>query len=341
VHGNLARCCAVLALCLAACGDSSGSKAGDGGTDASTNPNGPRPNVRDRDAATGSDVLRTCSRFEPNSCGAGERCAVALRALPDQAVFEILEICVEDGGRGLGDPCDQFDGFGVAYETPGLTDEVYVDPCGEGLYCAADLDARGGLFTCQRACESGLYAPEPAGACDDLQFCSGPGAREEVCTDSDQCDPSDPDSCGEGQGCFLWRDGEQLFTICVMAPDPETMPAEGEPCLDTDGVRYINACGPGLQCWGPAHLSPAEWSERDLVCRRSCNVDLAGDGDNDAGADTSDDDAGTDTAMDGGVDAGGGAKIRPGTCAPGQRCAPLSESSLAVGPLPDGSGLCE
>jgi len=352
VHNNVARICGVLILCLAACGDSS-SDPSDAGSDAGMDK--PKPTARGRDAAPPlDDPTPECDRFEPNSCAAGQRCAVALRTLPDQSAFTILSVCIEDdGGRGLGDPCDPFGGFGLPYDAPGLTDEIYVDPCGEGLYCSDDPDVRGGLTSCQPACATGLYDPIPGGDCSELQFCAGPGPLEEVCTDSDQCNPSDSNSCGADNGCYLWRESSNLFSICVSNPDSDNMPGEGEACLDASGTRFINACGPGLQCWGPARLAPSEWTARDLLCRRSCSVDAPVLMDDDAGvvptdAATADDDAGADPApaMDGGTDAGSDAGSDAsvptgGSCRAGERCVALSESMLGVAALPEGSGLCE
>jgi hypothetical protein len=278
-------------LALCACGDDDVGDAGDSGPDAGTSGRsgtGGRGMIPRSDAqVTGGDPVPDCDRFDPQSCAAGQQCRVVVRRPPGADGFMIYGGCVEGvEGRALGQPCDQFGGAFHPYEAPGLEDEVYVDPCAPGLFCAPDPKVRN-LSTCQTACEleSNVACSSPS------QYCvtTGQGTQlEEVCIDSDGCDPNDPGSCAAGESCFLHINdtGDALQTVCLPL---STMPvADGEPCT------AYNSCNPGSSCWGPTRVPPSRWQDTDLICRRTCSTALppgGGDGDDAGGA--SDEDGGT------------------------------------------------
>ena len=274
-----------------------------------------------RDAAIGGeDPIPDCSRGDTKPCAAGQRCAVLIRRAPDATDFTIAEGCVAAGAtRGLGDPCAPFGGLDQPYRVPGLTDEVHVDQCGDGLFCASSVAVRG-LNTCQPACAaqsvSGYDAPcEGAG-----EYCSGTGAFQQVCRKSDGCNPADPTSCGAGRGCYLrvGDDGMSVLSVCFPAPD---MPvADGETCIDAmTGTYYINACNPGSSCWGPVRRPPTAWAIADYLCRRACDPGAG------SGTDAGDDDAGV-----------GGS-----SCRGGQECVDFSESGLDISNVHGDFGACE
>jgi hypothetical protein len=190
-------------LLLASCGDDDAADSGspnDGGMDAGDDGGFVRPRL---DAQVGTDPVPECNRFEPNPCAAGERCQVVIRRAAGEEQFLIYTGCVDDGvTRSEGDPCDPWGGGYVPYRADGLDDELYPDPCDQGLFCAPDPDVRGN-FSCQRACESGRFEGQVGVACgSEGQFCSGPGPYEEICRESDTCDPTSPAGCGPGVGCY-------------------------------------------------------------------------------------------------------------------------------------------
>lgn len=243
-----------------------------------------------------------------------------MRRAPDQTDFTISEGCVDDGvTRALGDPCSPFGGLAEPYQTPGLTDEVHVDACGDGLFCAADLKVRG-LNTCQPACRTATVSGYDAPCNADAEYCSGSGAFQQVCRRSDGCNPADPQSCGRGRGCYLrvGDDGQSVLSVCFPVPD---MPvADGESCIDAmTGTYYINACKAGASCWGPVRKPPTSWVTTDYLCRRACDP-AAG-----SGADAGDEDAG----------AGGD------SCAAGDECVDFSGSGLDISSISGDFGHCE
>jgi hypothetical protein len=293
--------------------------------DAATDAAAPPPPVDmlpRRDAQVGGeDVVPECQRTDPASCATGERCAVVIRRPPEATDYTIYEGCVEAGGeRGLGDPCAPFGGLVEPYRAAGLTDVVYADPCGDGLFCAPDFEVRG-LNTCQRACAS----PSVTGytvACEGAgEYCGGNQPFQQVCRTSDGCDPSDPMSCGPGRGCYL-RLGDDIETVISLCfPEPDMPVADGESCIDeATGTYYINACSPGASCWGPVRKPPIRWANEDYLCRRACDPTLAS-----AGADAGDDDAGT--AADG--------------CVGSRECVDFAASGLDISNIRAEFGHCE
>lgn len=310
-------------LLLTSCGDDDADEVGDGGAgDGSIDGGGGddgfvRPR---RDAQIGTDPVPECDRFDPLACGAGQHCQVVIRRAAGEQQFLIYAGCVEDGDtRGEGDPCDPWGGGFVPYRADGLDDELYADPCESGLFCAADPDVRG-HFTCQRACESGRFEGQLGLACgSDEQYCTGPGPYEEVCRNSDDCDPTSPSGCGPGVGCYLRLNdtGTGVLTVCL--PTVEVPVTDGAAC------QFLNDCQPGSSCWGPARVPPTRWAAEDLQCRRSCN----------AGADGSD--AGIDVAT---VDEDGGVSGRGG-CRGGSECIAFEGSGLELSTVSASLGQCE
>lgn len=315
-----------LTLLLLACGDDDAlapdASAGDGDTDGADDA-GPGT-VGDRGDAPPSgqvELIPDCDRFSPLACTAGRECQLLVRRDVQTEQVVIYPGCVEPAARlrTEGDPCEAWGGFESPYELPGLRDEVYVDPCEPGLYCAPDLRTRG-LSRCQRACSSGRTA-EGYSPCGGGSYCWAPGESEqeilfqEVCYRSDDCDPADPAACGPDQGCFLRfndsRDG--ALSICLpLPPDPL---ADGEVC------GAVNDCQPGSSCWGPPGLPPDQWDQADYRCRRACGSPRPARDD------------------DGGAGDVGGDPV--GACPDGSTCAELTPSGVHADQISVDFGLCE
>ncbi len=311
---------------LVGCGTDDGvGRPPDAGTDAGSNGK-PVDMLPRRDAAVDvTDPVTDCVRNDPNACADGQRCEVIIRRAPDVADYTIQEACVTTGGvpsaRGLGDPCDPFGGLGVPYEAPGLTDIVYIDPCGDGLFCAPDLVVRG-LNTCQPACASAAITGYNVACGGEGEYCSGSGVLQQVCRKSDGCNPADPTSCGPGRGCYLRFSDDIASVLSICFPAPDEPVADGEGCIDeATGTYFINACNPGASCWGPVRSAPATWQTTDYLCRRACDPDAIG-----SGADAGDEDAGA------GSSAG---------CRGGQECADFSVSGLGTQTIDADFGHCE
>jgi hypothetical protein len=314
---------AFAALCLVACGDDTTLTKRDAGMlDASVQRDAGKDAggfIRRVDASTNvSDAVPMCNRFDPTPCGAGQECRLVIsRAAGSDpsASFLIYPGCVEGlSSRPLGAPCTPFDGQAHPYMAKGVTDEIYVDPCAPGLYCAADFNVRD-HYTCQRSCEppssqSNGYACPVTQACEQV----GSTLLQFVCHDSDHCDPSDPTSCAAGLGCFLRLNdtGTNVLSSCLPLSDASV--PDGQPC------QYLNDCNRGSSCWGPTRLRPEQWT--DTICRRSCDVAISGGEASDAGVDD-----------DGGI-AGNGCHIT-------ESCIPVSESKLDVSGVVPAPGLCE
>lgn len=298
-----------VSLGLGACGDDdTAPDGGDAGAkDAGADDGGdhfiPRP---DAQVSTGGDPVPECDRFDPLACGAGQTCRLVIRRPPGSGMnFQIYPGCVENvDALAEGEPCERFGGLWQTYEAPNLEDEVYIDPCAPGFYCAPDAKVRH-HYSCQPACEPEVNV----GCADKTQYCSRDNPMdtelEQYCHHADACDPRDPNSCGEGNGCYLHLNdtGDAALTVCLAVPD---MPiADGEAC------SHYNDCIAGSSCWGPTRVPPSRWQMADLVCRRSCESGLPAE-DSDAGAD--------DT--DGGTSPSGG--MCPGT----DRCIDFNGSGL-------------
>lgn len=267
------------------------------------------------DASAAGDPIPMCDRFDQFGCGAGQKCAIVIRRAPGDEGFGVYNGCVDVfKERGEGAPCIQ---WSVAYSAPGLADEVFLDPCEQGLLCAADT-AVPGLFTCQQSCQSGRQGL-PSHLCGEAgQYCSTAEGNPylEWCVQSAGCDPTDVDACGEGQGCFLRPDDQSDAALSECYPTFEPTVPDGELC------QFINDCDPGSLCWGPVRVPPARWdSAEDVRCRPTCVP--SGD-DSDGGAD----DAGVDPDD-------------PSACPLGQTCIPFGESGLELGTIKANFGQCE
>lgn len=316
-----ACCCLLVVLSSAACGDDDDTTPDDGGVDATTGSGG-TGGIRVRDGGgggdpiTGDDPIPECDRFDPLACRPGQDCTVVIRRAPTETSFLIYTGCIDrDVARGMNAPCDPWGGFAKPYEAPGLGDEVYVDPCEPGLFCAADPNHRN-ASSCQQACESGRFQGQRGAFCGgNDKYCTGPGFYEEVCRTADGCDPADPDSCGDASGCYLRFNDTSEGVLAVCLPTVE------EPLADGTACQFLNDCMPGSSCWGPARFPPGRWTEADLRCRRSCA--LAG------------------VAGDAGTDDDGGVSADPmSSCGSGQVCRDFSEAGLDTSTLP-GIGQCE
>jgi hypothetical protein len=275
---------ALFALLLGGCGDDDGGDAGTG--DAATDGGGDDDDLRPRrDGSMGSDPVPECDRFDPLACGAGQRCQLVIRRAAGEMQFLIYPGCVEESGaRSEGTSCDPWGGLFLPYRAEGLVDELYADPCEQGLYCAPDSAVRG--FTCQRSCQSGFYEGFGQVSCPADAYCIGPeGAPfEEACVSGDRCDPTDRNGCAPGFGCYLRLNDTATGALSVCLPTLDPPLADGEVC------QTYRDCRAGSSCWGSARVPPTQWVQADLRCRRSCTVgEPLPDVDIDAGADDGED----------------------------------------------------
>jgi hypothetical protein len=302
-----------LALLGVACGDDDAPATDAGAKDAASSDSGPS-HIPRRDAAVSTtDAIPVCDRSDPLGCGPGQVCDLVIRRAPSETQFTVYTGCVEARReRAAGDPCDPDLTSGAPYSAPGLTDEVYTDPCAAGLICAPDRAVRGGA-TCQPVCSSGqLLGDTPLACQSSTAVCLLGGQFVEFCRESERCDVEKQTGCRGGEGCYLrpGNDGKSLLAVCRALP---AMPvANGQPCTG------FYACNPGSLCLGPVHLPPSRWQQTDLRCRPACGNSGA---DQDAGAD------------DAGVGDG---------CKAGAQCTPFSESGLNLSSIPKPPyGQCE
>ena len=293
--------------CASACGDDDAPVPNDAGDDAGGSGRAGTGGgiIGRRDAQVTRDPVPECDPTEPVACPAGQRCQAVVRRAPGEDQFTLTTGCVEDkGGRAKGAPCDPWGGGLAPYRAEGLEDELYVDPCDDGLFCAPNPEVRGS-FSCQQGC--------PLGTCNsDDQQCVGANAIEAVCRAIDDCDPLSGSGCGTGMTCYLALDANGTRVLPSCQPTPETPKADGVAC------ELIGDCLAGSSCWGPPRLPPARWTLETLLCRPTCNT-MA-------------------TAVDGDMDAG---ELAPGTCADGTMCRGLAASGLEVDLLAAGIGECE
>jgi len=298
-------------LLLCACGDDDAAMASDAGEKDASPRAGTGGTIRRPDAqVTARDPVTDCDPTEPVPCAAGQTCRPVIRRAAGEELFSLLFGCVEDsGGRARGAPCNPWGGGLAPYRAEGLDDELYVDPCDEGLYCASHPDVRG-AFSCQDSCPLGTCASSD-------QQCLGDNAVEAVCRDIDHCDPLTGGGCPAGRTCYLELNepGTRALTICL--PTPVAPLADGTAC------RTFADCLPGSSCWGPPRLPPSRWTQETVLCRPACSTTVAA-------PEGALDDAGSEE--DGGV---------PGTCSGGTACRALSASGLEIELLPDGFGQCE
>jgi hypothetical protein len=295
---------------LVACGDDDSPKGpGDASTDAAMDAG--RNFIPKRDAAVApTDPIRDCDRFDPNSCPAGLTCDVLIRLFAGQTGPSIYTGCVTPAReRGLGAPCDPDFTTTTPYQTEGLTDLVFREPCGPNLVCAADPKSRGAT-SCQPACVTGQFQDNPVLCEDTASFCVGVDTQYlEYCHPSDSCNVTAQTGCPLGQNCYLRAtdDGTGFVSVCY----PPAMPviADGAAC------NAYNACRPGSSCNGPIGKAPSEWVKADYVCRPSCAANgttVVDDGD--AGADD------------------GGAGTATGCPAP-KKCSSFAASGLNLSPI--------
>ncbi len=76
-----------------------------------------------------------------------------------------------------------------------------------------------------------------------------------------QCDPLDPETCDEGEGCYGL--GENF----VCAPDGSSKNAGGA----FEACEYLNGCAPGLQCADPDAVGECEGVSG--CCTPFCNIE--------------------------------------------------------------------
>lgn len=289
------------------------------------------------------DVVPPCDAFDPDACGGAEKCDLVVRLMPsptdpNATVGEISTGCVAElGGRQEGSPCLPWNNFDTPYLAPGLFDEVHVDPCDQGLICAPDPDISG-LNTCQRSCQSGLFAQNGFRqiSCEQGEYCemisgAAPDPFREVCKPARTCDPQQLTDCADGLTCALRlaSAGIAIVTECQVQP-PEPTPV-GEAC------ELTNECEKGALCWGPARSLPDSWSSDNVQCRQVCTPGGASGSSGDAGTDAgamNDEDSGAPTA-----DAGDGGAA--GGCPAGTRCVALEDSGLDFSLIPQALGQCE
>jgi hypothetical protein len=307
--------CLLLVCGIAACGDDDATPKDAGTGDAGSKHNVPdagRMTIPKPDAQVpANDPVPACDRGAPNTCPSGEVCDAVIRRAAGDTQFTLYAGCVKDTPeRALGDPCDPDLTDGQPYQTPGLVDEVYRDPCGVGLICAPDDNVRSGA-SCQPAC-GGFDTETPIDCTSTTALCFSAGQIANFCKEVEKCDVDRQTGCGDGEACYLVpsTDGKQLLSLCSPV-DPMAV-ADGAAC-------DFLSCKAGSVCLGPVHKPITQWEMTDLLCRRACGRPVAGE-----------DDAGTE---DGGVG---------GACGKGTTCEPYSASGLSTALLPSPPyGQCE
>jgi hypothetical protein len=243
-------------LGLWACGDDTTAGKPDGGSGKDAGAQIPR-----LDAATGDDLVPQCNRFDDLSCGDGQVCNELVRTLPDGTDVGYGGCVSSNRLRGAGDPCTP---WSERYELEGLTDAVLLDPCGDGTVCADDPEIRG-ASSCQPGCATGQFGDAPRGCASKSAFCFGQGPLQEVCIESDGCDPAKQTGCGVGEACYLQLNdsADGVLSVCLPLGEPEI--PDHEPCI------YVNDCAAGSSCLGPADAALSAWGEEEFLCRPLCS----------------------------------------------------------------------
>ncbi len=227
-------------------------------------------------AVSGDDPLPACDRFNPSACKSGQVCDELIR-MQSSSTTVIYASCVDAPQlRALGDPCDP---WSEKYETQGLLEPVFLDPCGDGTICEKDPLVRG-ASSCQPICQSGTFKDTRESCASRSAYCFGPGQYEEVCIESDGCDVAKQTGCPKGKACYLQLNDSQDGALSVCLPVPQAAVADQQRCT------YVNDCKAGSSCFGPVHLAPSKWSQTDSVCRPACSTSVGVDdaGTDDAGA---------------------------------------------------------
>lgn len=255
---------------------------------------------RDAQVANTEDPITACGLDNPDVCASGEVCDLLIRQ--QGAQFGFYHGCVkETPERREGDPCDPEIMNTTPYETEGLNDLVYRDPCGAGLVCAPNRKVRG-AWSCQPECSSGTNAP-PFACADATALCLGTSTGySEYCRKSDGCNVEKQTGCVGNEACYLIPsdNSKQLLAFCSGVPDkptPDNMPCES-----------IVGCKPGSVCLGPVRSPISAWMSTDLMCRPVCN------GEKGTAPAQMDEDAG----------------LPSGLCSETTRCVPYSESGLVL-----------
>jgi hypothetical protein len=263
---------------------------------------------------SGGEPLPPCERFTQGVCPADESCEeifVVDAVAGDQYLYPA---CIKRStpARGEGDPCAQ---FSELYEAPETSDEIYVDPCGPGLFCAADPRVRD-AFSCQAACQTGAFGDVPVACESGLSYCLRVDRFQEICRTSDGCNPASQAGCSTGEACYLRLNdrGDGALAVCL-AP-PEVAVDDGDNC------QYINDCEPGSACLGSIQTPPDTWTAESFTCQPFCTGDASSD--------------------DAGVDEGDSGPTAASGCASGSQCVPFADVDFElVGVASGPAGRCE
>lgn len=186
------------------------------------------PDVRTPDDDAGAEGngcgAGECDLLDPLSCGEDHACTLMI----DEASNEPRALCSESGAGLDGDACD----------SPA--------ECSSGLDCTSF--GEGG--TCRRYC----CALNTTAGCPEGQFCRvaledmSAATGVALCDRCDDCDATDPDSCGADQGCYplgagcagcLRAGASMIGESCALADDCEP----GSACFSVDGeLRCAALC---------------------------------------------------------------------------------------------------
>lgn len=188
-----------------------------------------------------------CNPFAPagqQGCQTGEKCTwIRVQETPER-IGKLA--CAPDGTVGLGGACtfNVQDGGGGGHCEP-LRDMTGYDNCAAGLYCIADV--------CREVC--GFDGSSNA-ACPSDQSCTryedtfsnGPDDDPIAGICNPRCDPltqtktgtNPPETCGEGQGCYLLTSQTDTIAVCAIA-------GTATHNADLSGPYFANSCVPGAQ----------------------------------------------------------------------------------------------
>lgn len=335
---------AAASLVAVGCGDDSGGTGDSGPADSAADTTTPPPDTSVPDTSTpppdssvadaepDAAVPTGCDPYTADSCGAEEKCSVAIAFDDAGDVSAITFECVPAGrDKGRAAPCS----LSRDVTPDDETDNIVTDDCQQGLFCFTSETASARV--CRPLCDNDV-AP-----CGDDQFCLG--LNDEpffgVCETADGCDPVFQTGCSGEDACYVIgaSNGDLLGTCFAPSPAEGTTGAAGETCM------FINSCQAGLGCL--PEIDGDGGAVGDSVCRPYCDVDpgSAPDGgvaDGAAGdAAAGDAAAGDAAAGDAAVTDAGTPPVFTGECPAADVCRAIEPGEGATVQTPTTPGVCQ